>query len=112
MRSLIILFTLLFTCSAQAKDLVITLPCDTAISVFDILKEENERLHFIGNTAVRETTTGRFYKAGMYIWINLEEQTSSVTILFPDMTMCLLASANSFDTYSGSQPWEKKKDEL
>jgi len=117
MNKLLITLAFIFTTTAaqaESKDLIISLPCDTFVNVVEIMEEDDEHLMFIGDTAIRETTTGRFYKAGLYVWINLDTQTSSITIMFPDTTMCLLSSNTSFHTYDGEQPWDymNKKDDL
>ncbi len=117
MNKLLITLAFIFTTTAaqaESKDLIISLPCDTFVNVVEIMEEDDEHLMFIGDTAIRETTTGRFYKAGLYVWMNLDTQTSSITIMFPDTTMCLLSSNTSFHTYDGEQPWDymNKKDDL
>lgn len=110
MNKLLIALAFIFTATiAHSKDLVISLPCDTFVNVVEIMEEDDEHLMFIGDTAIREATTGRFYKAGLYVWMNLDTQTSSITIMFPDTTMCLLATNTSFHTYQGDQPWDRMK---
>lgn len=119
MNKLLLALTFIFTTTtttaqAESKDLLISLPCDTFVNVLEIMENDKERLMFIGDTAIRETTTGQFYKAGLYVWMNLDTQTSSITIMFPDTTMCLLTTNTSFQTYQGKQPWDmmKKKGDL
>jgi len=115
MNKLLITLAFIFTATvSHAKDLIISLPCDKLVNVVEIMQNDDEQLMFVGNTAVRETTTGKFYKAGLYVWMNLDEQTSSITIMFPDTTMCLLSSNTSFKTYQGGQPWDSitPKDDL
>ena len=110
MNKLLYTLAFIFTSTiAHSKDLIIALPCDTFINVVEIMEEDDEHLMFIGDTAIREASTGRFYKAGLYVWINLDTQTSSITIMFPDTTMCLLSSNTSFQTYQGDQPWDRMK---
>jgi hypothetical protein len=112
MNKLLIALAFIFTTTtaqAESKDLLVSLPCDTFVNVLEIMENDKERLMFIGDTAIRETTTGQFYKAGLYVWMNLDTQTSSITIMFPDTTMCLLATNTSFHTYQGDQPWDRMK---
>ena len=111
MNKLLITLAFIFTATVahSSKDLIISLPCDTFVNVVEIMEEDDEQLMFIGDTAIRETTTGQFYKAGLYVWMNLDTQTSSITIMFPDTTMCLLSSNTSFQTYQGRQPWDRMK---
>ena len=95
---------------AETRTIQITLPCDKSDTVFDIMKENEERLTFSGNTMIRESTTGQAFPAAMAIWMNLEkeENTGSITILFPDLTMCLLAPVTKLAPWSNPQPWEKQ----
>ena len=60
----------------------ITLPCDHSSKVFDILKANNERLVFAGDSLITSSQMGKMYEVGLYVWMNLDTQTSSVTILF------------------------------
>lgn len=115
MNKLFLAIAFLLTATvAHSKDLLISLPCDTFVNVVEIMEANDERLMFLGDTAVRETLTGKFYKAGLYVWMNLDTQTSSITIMFPDTSMCLLSSNVAFKSYQGEQPWNmmKKKDGL
>ena len=96
---------------AHSKQLVTSLFCDTSFNVFELLRKADERLMFTGDTLVRGTD-GMMYPAGLYIWMNLETKTSSVTVMFPDLTTCLLAPVKNMQGYDGEQPWEIPKDEL
>ena len=89
----------------------ITLPCDHSSKVFDILKANNERLVFAGDSLITSSQMGRMYEVGLYVWMNLDTRTSSVTILFPNSnhTMCLLAPVKNMQPWADVQPWEMPK---
>ena len=96
----------------QEKTMTAMLPCNNVIDVFEVLRKVDERLIFTGDSMIRESSTKQFYRAGLYIWTNLDTKTTSITIMFPDKTMCLLAPVRNFQTWSGDQPWDKLKEDL
>lgn len=110
-----IIFTILTTLGlataavSQERTLKVSLPCDKAVNVFNTFRSMNERLIFTGDTVVRESTTNTFYPAGFYIWANLDTQTTSITIMFPDQVMCLVAPVKNFQGWKGDQPWDMPK---
>lgn len=90
----------------------ITLPCDHASKVFPILKRNNERLQFVGTSLVTSSQMGRMVEVGLYVWMNLDTKTSSITILFPESnnTMCLLAPIKHMQPWTDPQPWEQPEE--
>lgn len=111
------LITALFLATAsyalgQEKTMTAMLPCNNVIDVFEVLRKVDERLIFTGDTLIRESSTKQFFRAGLYVWTNLDTKTTSITIMFPDKTMCLLAPVRNFQAWSGEQPWEKPKEDL
>lgn len=96
----------------QEKTMTAMLPCNNVIDVFEVLRKVDERLIFTGDSMIRESSTKQFYRAGLYIWTNLDTKTTSITIMFPDKTMCLLAPVRNFQAWSGEQPWDKLKEDL
>ncbi len=96
----------------QEKTMTAMLPCNNVIDVFEVLRKVDERLIFTGDSMIRESSTKQFYRAGLYIWTNLDTKTTSITIMFPDKTMCLLAPVRNFQAWSGDQPWDKLKEDL
>ena len=90
----------------------ITLPCDHSSKVFPILKRNNERLQFVGSSLVTSSAIGRMVEVGLYVWMNLDTKTTSITILFPESnnTMCLLAPVKHMQTWTDPQPWEPQKE--
>ena len=97
---------------SQQKTMTAMLPCNNVIDVFEVLRKVDERLIFTGDSMIRESSTKQFYRAGLYIWTNLDTKTTSITIMFPDKTMCLLAPVKNFQAWSGDQPWDKLKEDL
>ena len=95
-----------------ARSVQITLPCEHAVTVFDMLKSTGDRLQFLGNTIVSSSLTGQYYPAGLYVWMNLDNKTAQITVMFPNSnnTMCLLAAVKDFNPWSDNQPWEPLKD--
>jgi len=95
-----------------ARSVQITLPCEHATNVFNLLQTTDERLQFLGNTVVSSSLTGQYYPAGLYVWMNLDNKTAQITIMFPNSnnTMCLLAAVKDFNPWSGDQPWEPPKE--
>lgn len=95
-----------------ARSVQITLPCEHVVTVFDMLKSTGDRLQFLGNTIVNSSLTGQYYPAGLYVWMNLDNKTAQITLMFPNSknTMCLLAAVKDFNPWGDSQPWEPPKD--
>ena len=94
---------------AQAAQIV--LPCDHSFKVFELLKSLDEQLMFIGNTIITASSNNTMYNAGLYIWLNLEQQTGQLTVMLPNSnnTMCLLGAVTNFQPWSGAQPWDEEK---
>ena len=114
MKKLLVLLAFLTfsnTAHAQSKQFITPLICDSSFNVFEILRKADERLMFAGDTLMR-AMDGKAYPAGLYIWMNLQTGTSTVTVLFQDLTMCLLAPIKDMAPYEGEQPWDALKDEL
>lgn len=90
----------------------ITLPCDHSSKVFPILERNNERLQFVGSSLVTSSAVGRMVEVGLYVWMNLDTKTSSITIIFPDSnnTMCLLAPVKNMQPWADVQPWEMPRE--
>lgn len=93
------------------KTITVSMPCDHYMVVFDIMKKNRESLLFTANGFISESTTGKQYPGGLYIWANLDTGTTSLAIMFADGNMCLMAPGNNFVPYAGPQPWDKKKEE-
>ena len=93
--------------TSNPKTLKMTIPCDNFQTVFDIMIKNKESLLWTANSFIQETSTGQNYPGSIYVWANLDTQSVSLTIMFGDGVMCLLAPGNSFTPYSGKQPWEK-----
>lgn len=114
MKKLLVLLAFLTfsnTAHAQSKQFITPLICDSSFNVFELLRKADERLMFAGDTLMR-AMDGKAYPAGLYIWMNLETGSSTVTVLFQDLTMCLLAPVKDMAPYEGGQPWDIPKDEL
>ena len=121
MKTFIIIIAMLISTSAYAQNqnqqnksptsnprtLSITVPCDNFQSVFEVMIENKESLLWTANSYIRATVTGQNHPGSLYVWSNLDRQTVSITIVFSDGMMCLLAPGNTFVPYSGNQPWDK-----
>ena len=94
---------------SNPKTIQITSPCDHYMVVFEIMKNNRESLLFTANGFIQESTTGKSYPGGLYIWANIDTGTVTLSIMFADGNMCLLAPGNTFTPYSGQQPWDKEK---
>lgn len=66
---------------------------------------------FAGDTVMR-AMDGKLYEAGLYIWMNLETGSSTVTVMFQDFTQCMLAPVKNMEPWLDGQPWDIPKDEL
>jgi len=92
----------------DARNLDITAPCNTAAYVFNLMEEHKEQPFFTGTGTVQgskhNNALGDLYPGGLQVWANLDEQTYSITIMFPDGMICLLSSGTNFKPYSGPHP--------
>ena len=93
--------------TSNPRTLNITVPCDSFRTVFDVMIENKESLLWTANSYVRATVTGQNHQGSLYVWANLDKKTVSITVVFNDGMMCLLAAGNTFVPYSGNQPWDK-----
>ena len=89
--------------------IAISIPCTDSTNAIETFRKADERLYFIADTLIREATQNRLYKAGIYLWMNLDTGTGSFAIMFPDLTMCLLAPGQNIVPYDGGQPWDAPK---
>ena len=92
-----------------SKVLTISIPCTDSTNAIETFRKVDERLYFIADTLIKEATQNRMYKAGIYLWMNLDTGTGSFAIMFPDLTMCLLAPGQNIKAYDGGQPWDAPK---
>ena len=90
------------------KVLIISAPCDHFITIYDLHRRTDERLMFVGSGGVREAQTGRFFKGALAVWWNIETNRASITIQFPDETICLLSPADDFKPWADGQPLSKQ----
>lgn len=93
----------------SSKVLTISIPCTDSTNAIETFRKVDERLYFIADTLIKEATQNRMYKAGIYLWMNLDTGTGSFAIMFPDLTMCLLAPGQNIKAYTGGQPWDAPK---
>ena len=91
------------------KSLVMRIPCTDSTSAINTFRKANERLYFVADTLIQEAVDNKVYKAGIYLWMNLETGTGSFAIMFPDLTTCLLAPAQNLVPWNGGQPWDAPK---
>jgi len=91
------------------KGVLIHAPCDYFPIVFNLQKNSNERLMFVGNGAVKEASSNRYFRGAVAVWWNMETKNASITIQFPDGMICLLSPAGNFQPWTDPQPWEPPK---
>lgn len=92
-----------------AKGVLIHAPCDYFPIVFDLQKNSNERLMFVGNGVIKEASSNRYFRGAVAVWWNMETKNASITIQFPDGMICLLSPAGNFQPWTDPQPWEPPK---
>ena len=61
----------------------------------------------LGKKPIIIAEVGQNHQGSLYVWANLDTKTVSITVVFNDGMMCLLAAGNTFVPYSGNQPWDK-----
>ena len=98
------------------KNLDLTAPCNTMAYVFDLMDKHDEEPFFTGTGTVQGSQhnghLNQLYPGGLQVWANLDKQTYSITIMFPDGMICLLTSGQNFQTYSGEHPNDLYKKEV
>jgi len=95
---------------AEAKEIVILAPCENFMTIFEMHRKSGERLMFVGDGAIKDGSSGNFFKGALSVWWNIDTQKASVTIQFPDGTMCLLAPSQNFQPWTEGQPWDQPEE--
>lgn len=95
--------------NSKEKQLIISIPCTDSTSAIETFRKNGERLYFAGDSIIREATKNQMFGSGIYLWMNIEKGTGSFAIMFPDLTMCLIAPAKDLKPYTGEQPWDPPK---
>ena len=98
------------TDQSSGKGVLIHAPCDYYPVVFELQRQSNERLMFVGDGAIKESTSNKYFRGALAVWWNMETENASITIQFPDGMICLLSPAGKFQPWTGSQPWEPPKE--
>mgnify|MGYP001341456968 CR=1 FL=1 len=112
---LLVTATVTFAQDAPKEDqkmLITNNYCGPFKEVFETPKKYKEGMLFSGDGGVFEFRSGRYFKGGMFFFVNQETGSWSLINVFSDGMACMIQAGTNFSPYLGRDPWDKIQEKI